>query len=153
VDRTVGIHRVGRSGVQITHRVVGDGCKVDNSVDADKLIGANVADVASVLLVRRRLWLEIAAVIPARVKPDDIVTGLPQERDDHRAEIAAVARHENTHWPPARWIISTGPPQYQVARVEGNRYVRIRRPWVRISQGVATLTGRHMIVKPQRSAV
>jgi hypothetical protein len=48
------------------------------------------------------------------------VTGPLQERDHHGAEIAAVARNENTHWPPANWMTGTGPHDQIVgSRVTG----------------------------------
>ena len=62
----------------------------------------NIADVAGALLVVRWRHAEVAAVIPARVESDDFMTGSLEKRDDHSAEIAAISRNKNTHWPPAK---------------------------------------------------
>ena len=44
-----------------------------------------------------RLDAEVAAVVPADIEADDLVPGSLYEGNEHRADVAAVAIHQNSH--------------------------------------------------------
>ena len=78
-------------------RVVGDRGEVDDGVKAVEVLGAGIANVAGPLLVPVRLRAEVAAVVPADVEADDLVSGRLQEWDQHGADVTAVTGDEHSH--------------------------------------------------------
>lgn len=70
---------------------------MDDRVETLEVLRAGVAHVARALLVPAGRLTEVAAVVPAGVEPDDLVTCCTQERDDASPQITTITIDQNLH--------------------------------------------------------
>ena len=97
VNCAVRVHTVGGLRIQVTDRVVGDRCEVNDGVEPFDVFRRHITNVPSPLFIACRLGAEVASVVPADVEADDLVAGCSQEWDEYRANVAAVASDEHPH--------------------------------------------------------
>ena len=85
---------VGRLRVEVADGVVADRGEVDHGVEADEVLALDVADVPLQRLDLGRVRAEGARCEQVGVKPDDLVAGVLQHGDQHRADVAVVTGYE-----------------------------------------------------------
>src|SRR5262249_54274768 len=81
-------------GVQIADGVIADRREVDDRVESGEVPALDVADVGSQRIHLADALAEDARLEEVRVKADDIVPRLFEDRDEHRADIAVVTSDE-----------------------------------------------------------
>ena len=70
---------------------------MDDRIKSLKILRRHIANILSPLLVARRLGAKVTSVIPADIEADDLVTSSLHERNQYRADVAAIAVHQNSH--------------------------------------------------------
>src|SRR4029077_3574429 len=97
-------------GIEVAHRVVGDRREVHHTVEAFEVAWRELAHIAHDLAVRRCQTLPGAAFEQVEVTTGDVVTGLLQQPDEMRADIAPVTGDEDLHCDLAFAAASRLPP-------------------------------------------
>ena len=85
---------VGGLGIEVAERVVAYSGEVDNSVEPGEVVALDSADVFADRFDLRRGVAHDAGSEQVGVEADDVVAGLLQHRDEHRADVAVMAGDE-----------------------------------------------------------
>jgi hypothetical protein len=98
LDRSEMIYVVGDPRVQVAERIVGERCKMENTIKAREIFRRDVAQVFSHLGYFCRRFAEVAARKQVRVQADYFVSRSLQHRSRNGADIAFMPRKQYLHW-------------------------------------------------------
>lgn len=96
-QRTMEIDVVGQLGVEVAERVVRQRPEMDDGIEALEVGPLDFAQIAPADVVVRFRRAEAAGLEEAGVEPDDLVTGLLEERYQHGADVTVMSGDENAH--------------------------------------------------------
>src|SRR6185437_324415 len=97
--RPVEVDRIGRCGVEVTDGIVGEGGEADHGVIPVTVVRLDLSDVepgAGGDVLGR--WAQVAVLVEAYVQPVHDVSGRTEERDQHRADVAAISCDKDFHY-------------------------------------------------------